>query len=211
MREDRGGVQKTTFFVVRHGESVANREGRFTRSDDEPLTELGLSQARATGRRLLSQVQFNAAYSSPYRRALETAREIIGARETFGASDLELRIEPEIREQSFGRLAGAAYAEYYPQIAEATNEERWRHCPPGGESLQAVRNRVARVFDRLVADHPSELVLVVCHGAVMAALRGIVSGGYPQPQSTGNADGFRVTYSPGVGLQGPLPLLVTES
>lgn len=197
---------RTQLYVVRHAESVANSEQRFTRHDHEPLTPLGVEQAREAGRRLAG-IGFGAAYSSPYYRARQTALEILEQQK-----QLELELEESIREQSFGSFAGSLWSRYYPLVTSVSMAERWAHRPPGGESLQDVRGRIAPAFDRIASRHPSQSVLVVCHGAVMVALRAHVSGDpHPMPESTPNADGFQLTYERDRGYRGPFGLFVSES
>ena len=60
--------------LLRHGESVANAERRFTHGPHEPLSPRGRAEALARGRLLLERFDPVAIYSSPFVRALETAR-----------------------------------------------------------------------------------------------------------------------------------------
>jgi broad specificity phosphatase PhoE len=61
--------------IVRHGESVANAEGRMQGQRDYPLSEIGQKQAATLGRFLAgSGFRFDAAYTSPLTRARATAR-----------------------------------------------------------------------------------------------------------------------------------------
>lgn len=191
---------ETTLILVRHGESQANLERRFTLHDDEPLTPLGVDQARETGRRLRALYAPTALYASPFARAVHTAREI-GA--SFG---LEPALAPELHEQSFGDLRGRAYAEYYPVVAAIAELDRWHHRAPGGESLAEVCLRVGPALDRIAHRHPGEQVLVVSHGGVMAALRAHVHGNFDRPpESTENAGGYRLLRV-AQGYRGPDPL-----
>jgi probable phosphoglycerate mutase len=192
-----------TLLLVRHGESLANLERRFTRSDDEPLTETGLAQARETARRLVGHYAPRALYASPFLRAIQTAREI-GA--PFG---LQPTVVDELHEQGFGSLRGRPYEDYYPVIATVSPLDRWRHCAPGGESLVEVAERVGPAIERIAAAHPGEQVLVVSHGGVMAALRAWACGNFDlPPESTVNAGGYRLVGSCRP-YHGPLPLFAS--
>ena len=73
----------THILLVRHGQTAWNRSDRFRGRADVPLDEVGLAQAEATGRRVASQWQVNAVYSSTMSRALNTAQAIAGR---FGLS-----------------------------------------------------------------------------------------------------------------------------
>ncbi len=193
--------------LIRHGESVANSERRFTVRDDEPLTSTGVDQARETGRRLISLYEPVAIYASRYRRAVDTAQEI---GRSFG---LEPSVIEGLHEQSFGDLRGAPYEEWYDIHAPRPHpREAWRRQPPGGESLSDVASRAGAVLDSLARRHLGEQVIVVSHGGVMAALRGWVRGRYDDPpESTPNAGGYRLRASVAesrLRYEGPLELFV---
>ncbi len=192
--------------MIRHGESLANAERRFTRSDDEPLTELGVEQALETGRRLAEVSRPVTLYASPYQRAHDTARHI-GA-----ALDLEPVIDPAFYEQSFGELEGQPYESFYDlRGALPEPHERWFARAPGGESLEDVMKRVGPALDALALRHLGEEIVVVSHGGVMAALRAWVRGHFDEPpESTVNALGYRLRGAVSAGAEvrweGPLDL-----
>jgi broad specificity phosphatase PhoE len=197
--------QHATLLLIRHGESLANLERRFTRSDDEPLTPTGFEQARETARRLAQLYAPRVLYASPFLRALQTAREL-GA--PFG---LEPVVVPELHEQSFGTLRGRAYDDYYPVITTVSPLDRWHHRAPEGESLRDVADRVGPALERIAAAHAGEQVLVVSHGGVMAALRAWACGNFDRPpESTVNAGGYRLVGSTRP-YHGPLPLFGSDS
>lgn len=188
-----------TLILVRHGESEANLEGRFTRHDDEPLTARGVDQARTTGRTLAALYRPAALYCSPFLRARETAR-LIG--EALGLAPSVVR---ELYEQSFGELRGRPYADYFTTIEDVEGADRWSTAAPGGESLRQVAARVGPAVDRLAVRHRGEEVVVVSHGGVMAALRAHAVGHFRElPQSTHNAGGYVLSGRPG-RYRGPLP------
>jgi len=145
--------------LVRHGQTQWNREERFRGRADLALTELGLRQARATAERL-ARMGVSQIYSSPLRRALETAR-IIGQRLGIPAQPLE-----ELIDIDFGDWQGLS-----PQEARERDGELyhlWSVSPhrvkfPGGESLGNVRQRVSQALEKVVAEHPEETVVLVSH------------------------------------------------
>ena len=134
--------------LIRHGESVANSERRFTLRDDEPLTATGVEQALKTGQSLAHSYSPVALYASRLRRALQTAHEI-------GRSiGLEPSTVEGLHEQSFGELRGAAYESWYDIHGPRPHpREAWRRSPPGGESLTEVAERSGRVLDSLARRH----------------------------------------------------------
>ena len=149
--------------LIRHGQSVGNAMRTFTSTHEVPLTDLGREQARRSGEILGEQFAPAHLYSSPYRRALQTA-EIIGE-----VLALPLDIEADVREQNLGELQGRPYESILetPGIRELP---RWELRPPGGETLVEVRARAGPVLERIARSHPEEHSVVVCHGGTIFAL-----------------------------------------
>ncbi len=185
--------------LIRHGQSVANAERRFTRGPFEPLTEQGRLEARRTAKRLAARHAPSAIYTSPFERARETA-ELIA--EPFG---LPVRVVDALREQFFGELHGQPYAVFARETA-AGGLDRFRLRPPGGETLLEVAERAGPALDAIAGRHTGHEVVVVSHGGVMAALRGWVRGDFrTPPEPTPNAGGFVLERLPD-GYRGPFPL-----
>ena len=92
------------FYFVRHGETEWNAEGRFCGRTDVPLSEAGRRQARLLGLRV-KPLRVIALYSSPLRRALETAR-IIG--EVTGRESV---VDPRLAELNYGAWEGLTLEE----------------------------------------------------------------------------------------------------
>ncbi|HYK12627.1 MAG TPA: histidine phosphatase family protein, partial [Burkholderiales bacterium] len=89
----------TQLILIRHGETVWNRERRMQGQADSPLSDVGLRQARLLARRL-QQIEFKSLYCSDTGRAHHTARTIA---ELTGH---ELIVEPRLRERHFGVFEG---------------------------------------------------------------------------------------------------------
>jgi broad specificity phosphatase PhoE len=189
--------------LIRHAQSVANAERRFTHGPYEPLTPHGREEAQRTARLLLGRIDPVALYASPFVRALETAR-LLGA--TLG---LEPCVVEDLREQDFGELRGRSYADYASDPS-ASGVGRWTHRPPGGETLHEVAQRAGRALDAIAAAHRGQEVVVVSHGAVMAALRGWAQQRFDEvPVGTSNASGY-VLVRHVARYEGPLPLALEE-
>jgi broad specificity phosphatase PhoE len=148
--------------LIRHGESLANAERRFTHGPHEPLSRKGRDEAIARGRQLAGRFDPVALYASPFVRALETAR-LVGA-----ALGLDPTVVEELREQDFGSLRGRGYDAVREDPTWHT--DRWRYRPGGGETLEEVFHRVGPALDGIAERHLGEQVVVVSHGGVMAAL-----------------------------------------
>lgn len=187
----------TRLILVRHGESVANAEGRFTRGPQEPLSGRGREEALGRGRYIAARFDPVALYTSPFVRALETAR-LVG-----GVLGLEPIVVEALREQDFGALRGQPYATLRPE----RRADRWRFRPSGGETLEEVLRRAGPALDAIAERHLGAEVVVVSHGGVMAALEAWSRGGASEtaPVIHANAAGYvlwrrRRTY------EGPFPL-----
>ncbi|HUI27081.1 MAG TPA: histidine phosphatase family protein [Candidatus Kryptonia bacterium] len=166
--------------LVRHGESEGNRDRRFTRTTEVPLTDRGRAQARAAAALIRARFAPARVIASPFARARETG-EIIAA-----ALVLPLDIEPAVREQHLGRLMGEPYDSvlHDPTFDPA---RRWEWRPPGGESLVELQTRVAPALDRIAQAHAGREVVVVAHAGVIMAACAYVLGTWESVRSVPNA------------------------
>ncbi len=143
-------------WLVRHGETEWARLGRHTGHTDIDLTEAGRADARALGPRLAG-LPFNAILSSPLARALETAR-------LAGYAD-RVTLNPDLREWDYGADEGRTT----PEIRlERPGWTIWTHGVRGGESIEAVAERVDRVIAR--ARSLDGDTLCFAHGHVLRVL-----------------------------------------
>jgi probable phosphoglycerate mutase len=159
--------------LVRHAESEGNRDRAFTRTPEVGLTERGYEQARLVGEWLRERYAPVRLVSSPYRRARQTAEQIAGS------APLHIVVEEDLRERSYGDLAGQPYDTPRPDYDPAAY---WSWRPPGGETLEEVVVRVGQVLDRLARDAVGRDLVVVSHGAVMIALWRHVTGDWSAPR-----------------------------
>lgn len=151
--------------IVRHGESVANAEGRMQGQRDYPLSEAGQRQAALLGAFLKNAgFRFDAAYTSPLERARATASVLTSA---LGMAEAELA--PELSELHAGHLQGltqAEIAERFPGFLQRALTELGDFSEYGGESYAEVQARVKSLVARWHARHLGEAhrVLAVAHG-----------------------------------------------
>jgi broad specificity phosphatase PhoE len=153
----------TTILLARHGETDWNREGRFQGHADPPLNETGRAQAAELAAEL-KDVELAAIYSSPLRRALETARMVAA----------EHGLEPipvdALREVDVGSWQGLTRAEIEAQFPEQF--ARWLDYDQGwedGESYEEMGRRVVAALLALAATHDGQRILVVTHGGPIRA------------------------------------------
>jgi 2,3-bisphosphoglycerate-dependent phosphoglycerate mutase len=155
----------TTLYLVRHGETEWNREGRVQGHLDPPLNQAGRAQALGLARRL-ADVAFDAAYSSDSQRAHLTAEIVLAERR------VPIVMLPGLRERFLGRWEGVLAAEL-----PTSDPAAWRAwlgrprdwAPHGGESEVELERRVTAALDGIVAAHPDQTILVVSHGGAIRA------------------------------------------
>src|SRR5262245_50800589 len=153
--------------LLRHGETDWNLQGRCQGASDLDLNSSGMSQAEELGR-ILRQEPLTAIYSSPLKRAFQTA-EIIGRHH----SDLPILIDGDFRELDHGLLEGLTFDEIKSQYPAFIG--RWREAAaelkvPGGESLVAVDLRSWKALQRVAERHAADTALVVTHNFPILAM-----------------------------------------
>lgn len=158
---------KTTIYLIRHGETDWNMEGRWQGHADVPLNEIGRRQARLLAQRLAAEgVQFDAIYSSDLARALQTAWEA-GA-----AVKVAVQLLPSLREIDLGSWSGLTYPEIrerYP--IEIQLIEQGQDIPRGGgETLSGLRKRVVEAVDAMATHHRGQRLALFTHGGCIRAL-----------------------------------------
>ena len=170
-------MRPCTVYIVRHGQSEANRDHLCGGQTDSPLTELGISQA-AEAKRLLSDVHFDAVYSSDLQRAAKTAEVIWGSPVPKNQQLFDLR------ERSFGELEGqhddkwmALSKRFDEMYGSLPLEERWQHSYADYiEGNGPLIKRFTASLQKIAQSHQGETVLVCTHGGCVRTL--LVKLGY---------------------------------
>ncbi|WP_162798003.1 histidine phosphatase family protein [Sulfitobacter sp. JL08] len=160
-------------FLLRHGETELNVQGRLQGRSQANLTEAGRSFAQDTARVISCEVGDGdcVIFSSPLTRALETT-EIIAA----ALAGLRKRVtDDRIAELDFGKWDGLTDDEIdagWPGNRDVGAPGEWYFNSPGGEGFDVFRLRLARFLDDLTND-PHEHKIIVSHGLAGRVLRGI--------------------------------------
>ncbi len=148
----------TTLLLVRHGETDWNRDNRFQGHADPPLNETGRAQARALADAMRRE-EFAALYTSPLRRAHETAV-ILGA-----VLDLDPQADPTLKEVDVGSWSGLTRTDIEAQFPDGF--ARWLEYGHGwddGETYDELGGRVVAGLLDISARHSGTSVLAVTHG-----------------------------------------------
>jgi len=165
----------TTVVLLRHGETDWNRNRRIQGWAASPLNDRGRDQARAAGRYLAENYEFDRVVASDLRRTRETTAQL----RSTGPFP-----EPEFtkgwRERSFGAHEGLSYERVFGEFPEHNASEGMiglESTPQRGESLLDARERVMAAWDDVLATaDPDDEVLVVTHGGPIYVLLAAVQG-----------------------------------
>ena len=156
----------TEIWLVRHGQTEWNLEGRYQGSRDIELNENGLEQARQTAEQL-KDVGFTAVYSSPLSRAYQTALMIAKKQSVLVNTDNRL-VEVSLGE--WEGMLSSDIRQQYPHEIEERQRNPLHARPPGGESAAEVAKRMAAAVNDISRVHPVGPVLLVSHGLALASL-----------------------------------------
>lgn len=154
-------MSTTRLFLVRHGETLANREFRYIGRRDDALSSIGEQQAAQLAT-ALAPLPLAAVYSSPLQRTRATAAAIAAAHQ------LEEQIAHELRECDFGAWEGLSRTEVMARGPEDTQHlHAWERdatvAPPDGESFAAMQQRVCTYVEHLTEIHAGKTLALVSH------------------------------------------------
>lgn len=132
-------------YIIRHGQTDWNVQGRIQGRQDIPLNAAGRSQAQMLAKGMEKR-PVTAIYSSPQLRAMETAKALAGNQ---GVEVIPL---PELVEIGYGDWEGRTASDILTKERKLY-EEWWQHpatvAPPGGETLNQVDARCKKAWERI--------------------------------------------------------------
>ncbi len=161
---------KTVFYLIRHGESLANREGRLCGQTDLDLSPRGRRQARRTAGKFRS-IPVDAVLSSDLLRAVHTAEAVAKLK------GLPVQTEPGFREIFVGHWEGQPAADVAAREPEAL--AAWRRelkNVPDGETIRELCGRVRAALDRAAAQYAGKTVVIATHAMPILVLTCVFSG-----------------------------------
>lgn len=161
---------QVTIYLTRHGETEWNVAEILQGQEDSPLTETGLQQAHQIGEQF-ADIEFSAIYSSDIGRAKTTA-EIIAQ-----YHHLQVQTSDLIRERYFGKYQGMKAdimeEKLKAQFQLARELPKDEHLDfvldDDVETDRQIVNRLYRFFQKVSELHSNQVILTVCHGALMRA------------------------------------------
>ncbi len=153
----------TKLYLIRHGQSAGNAEGRFGGHSPTPLSDLGKEQAELTAK-ILSKEKIHAIYSSDLLRAVQTAQPLAKI------LDLPIIQSPDFRERHVGVLEGLTFEESkqkYPNDYYALINRNINHVITKGESYRQLLRRTNLALREIFEVHRGEKVVIFSHtGAI---------------------------------------------
>ncbi len=157
--------------IVRHGQSLWNKENRFTGWVDIDLSAKGREEAIEAGKKLKS-LHFDTAFTSDLKRAQNTLTLIL---KEIGQENIPVFRDKALNERHYGDLQGmnkdAARERFGPEQVHI-----WRRsydvAPPNGESLKDTEERVVPYYQSEIEPllREGKNVLVVAHGNSLRSL-----------------------------------------
>ena len=189
-------MPKTTFHLIRHGETHWNVLKKMQGHGGSGLNEKGRSQVQVMAASLRDRT-FAALYTSDSQRTLESAAIIA---EVIGLPPIP---DPRLRERDQGDWTGMTLVEaetLYPELYRKVNDDMAYTAPPNGETLQQVTDRMTAVLDAIAAAHLNEQVLIVSHGLAIGSVRAFSAGkglGEAFHMRTQNAEIITIDWPPG--------------
>ena len=161
-------IGDSRIFLIRHGETNWNKEGRFQGQIDIPLNHNGKNQARKTFE-YLKNISFNKAFSSSMNRPYETAQIILQ-----NNKDIKIKKIDSLVEISHGLWEGKLEEEIkekWPLLLKNWRDKPEEVIMPEGESIKKVSERSIEAFNKIcLLQKNNDLTLLVAHDAVNKTL-----------------------------------------
>lgn len=156
-------MEKTTVYLVRHAQAAGNLARTFQGHSDCALTDAGRRQLDCLARRFQG-VSVNAIYSSPLRRALETAEAV------NRGCGLTVTPEPGLIEVNGGKWEGMAWSAIQTTYPEAYRD--WQEAPqrfeaPCGDRMTDVLDRITEAVLRLAQKHQGGTIVLASHACAI--------------------------------------------
>ncbi|MER3433902.1 MAG: histidine phosphatase family protein [Leptolyngbya sp. ERB_1_1] len=167
-----------TVYFMRHGETTYSQTGGFCGSLDPDLTDEGLEMAITFGK-AYSKLDWTAAYVSPMKRTIATAKPLCDA------VGLEMQLRDGLKEIQYGEWEGKT--QDYVKEHDSEHYVHWMtepawNAPPGGETAVQIASRSELVITEITQKYADGNVLVVSHKAtiriMLCGLLGIDLGRY---------------------------------
>jgi enolase len=159
----------TKLILIRHGQSVWNKENKFTGLTDVGLSNKGLEEAKNSSEIINNlDINIDVAFTSNLKRAINTCEIIIGDKK------VDIIKDESLNERDYGFLTGKNKKEIIDEYGEYCIH-KWRRGfyerPPNGENLYDVCERVSKYYYSTIFPYlKNKNVLISAHGNSLRAL-----------------------------------------
>ncbi len=157
---------ETKIILVRHAQAEGNINRFFHGWTDSPLTDLGHKQAELAAKKLES-TEIDCIYSSPLKRAVQTAEHIASVK------CLGINIIEDLKEINGGDWEEQPFAELpvkWPLEFHTWENEPENHCMPNGETILGFHDRLVKAVDTIINSCQGKKVCIITHGTSIKAL-----------------------------------------
>ena len=138
-------------YIIRHGQTANNKKKLLQGRSDTFLNEEGRQQALQASDWFAAQgIRFSKVYSSPLRRAVETAELIAGP-------DTRILTDDRLLEMDYGPYEGMELEKPVPEIIRFFSDFVHQPAPDGMEPLSSVTRRLGLFLEKILPEYPYEL------------------------------------------------------
>jgi len=158
----------TTLVLIRHGQSLANRDKIFIGQQDYPLSDLGVRQAELTAEYVAQNFQVDKIYASDLSRAYCTGKALA---DRLG---MEITVEKGVREIFLGDWEGTKFEDLYDsedEMYRIWQTDIGKSQCPNGENPRDVLERAAKALERIAQENDKKTVAIATHAMVIRVLR----------------------------------------
>ncbi|MCA1024062.1 histidine phosphatase family protein [Halobacillus litoralis] len=168
--------------LIRHGSTSWNKEKRAQGGSDIPLDDEGTEQAARLSTRLKKET-WDALYSSPLKRAVQTAE--VAAKEL----NIGFQLDDRLQEVGGGQIEGTTETERIEKWGE-----NWRDLELGREPLEDVLKRCRSFIEDLMEKHPGQHVLVISHGGIISQIIQMLDSAHVKEETMKNTSVSEVVF-----------------
>ena len=157
----------TRLFLIRHGQTDWNLQGRWQGHYDEPLNAQGVRESKLVAQRFERETTaFSAVFCSDLQRAKQTAQGLADQLE------LPLHVLPELREIDVGYWSGLTHKDITEKYPHELNLVETGHDVPrgGGETRTQFHNRISTALNEMRRLYANHNILVITHGGCIRAM-----------------------------------------
>lgn len=151
---------KTMLYIIRHGQTDMNKSDKMQGRQDSPLNETGLRQAREAAERIKKAgVVIDSAFSSPLKRAIETARQFVGAD--------NIKTDERLIEMDHGPYEGMDFKNPAPEVMEFLRDPVNVPAPDGMEPLHEITRRMGSFLEDIKEQAMHSNILIATHAIAL--------------------------------------------